>query len=244
MSNIATLKADGSLNISVQSKFFETIRTTHAWFTHKGFTLPTLIALACVDIGGFWQIAEATMADDALVRFIIVLAFVAPFEIAPLFIGYSISLKCYDLGGKIWNIVLWLSTAAFALGWIGNIIYRVKTMNVAYFYQSEEFNIALPLTLLMIILPLVTSLINIVIGCLSFDPLLFDLKRISKRLSVLKAKENQIKAYISEMDDEDNQKNGITSDIQVFYKQAEALLAAQKTRLTSYVNTYDLGKEE
>lgn len=190
---IFDIRADGSLNISVEKHLDKTIPDSKTWYTSKGYSIVALVMLSLIDIVGFWQIANITLSESTLNKLLIISAFAIAFEIAPLYIGYGICLKCYGLGKPIHNWVLVFSTVACVLGVGTNILYRIQTVNIAYWnYLSNSVEkIGMPLTIVMCILPIITSLINLVIGCLSFDPLLFDLLRIEKRLRTLKIRKRQ-----------------------------------------------------
>ncbi len=242
MSKLASLKANGSLNISIESKLFETIRRANTWYTSKKFSGPMFLVLVVIDVIGFMQIAKATMNTNLLNRILIVAAFSVAFEIAPLYIGYSTCLKSYNLGKPIHKIVFWLSLVSFGLGIIGNGIYRGLTMNIAYMepdldgINRIQDEVALPMTILMFILPIITSLVNIVIGCLSFDPLLFDLLRLSKKLRILRVRKRQLEAFIKETaDDEELEKDAIDNDEQCYNKEKTKLLTTSM-RLKNYIS--------
>lgn len=242
MSKTISVKADGQLNISVDSKLFQTIRNIHTWYTKQGFAWFMLPVLALVDIFGFLQIAEATISAKASIRIMIIVGFTASFELAPLYIGYSVALKVYNLGTEIRRIVFWLSLAAFILGVLLNGAYRFLTMDIAYAIESPSGGatitdeVALPLTILLSVMPLITSLVNMVVGCLSFDPLLFDIMRIRKKIAVLNEKKRQIDSVISELQD-DTVKDSRISDAKAKLEYATFELASAQTRLKNYIRT-------
>lgn len=242
MNKLVSLKANGELSISVESKLFKSVRKMNAWFADQKATIPMLIFLIAIDILGFNQIAEATMTDNKINRMLIIAAFAVAFEIAPLYIGYAICLKSYRLGKQIHDIILWLSSVSFVLGIIGNGIYRFLTMNIAYrtldtdgitFVTAE---VALPMTILMFILPIITSLINIVIGCLSFDPLLYDLLKLSKKLRVLHIRKRQIIPYIEEISKDDDFREKVLSSEEQCFENAKAELVTVSMRLKNYIS--------
>lgn len=244
MKKLVSLKANGELSISIENKLFESARKINAWFTDKKATIPMLIFLIVTDILGFNQIAKATMTDNAINRMLIIAAFAVAFEIAPLYIGYAMCLKSYKLGKQIHDIVLCLSSASFVLGIIGNGIYRYLTMNIAYktldtdginFVTSE---VSLPMTILMFILPIITSFINIVIGCLSFDPLLYDLLRLSKKLRVLNIRKQQITAYVEEISKDEDFKEKVLNSEEQCFNNAKSELVTISMRLKNYISSH------
>lgn len=194
MSKLFSIKTDGSLNISVEERLFQNIRKAHTWYTNKAVCTVCLFAFAVIDILGFAQIMELTMGENPLNRTVIISALAVAYEIAPLYIGYSICLKCYGFGKRIHNWVLLFSCSACILGIIGNIYFRFSTLNSAYLNRATETidENGLPLTVLMCILPIITSLVNLVMGCLTFDPLQFDLARLSKKLPSLRCAGNRL----------------------------------------------------
>lgn len=237
MSKLASIKADGSLNISVENHLFENIRKAHTWYTNKHINIPALIALSIIDIAGFVQILNLTLYESLPSRVIITSALAIAFDVAPLYIGYALCLKAYSLGKPIHNWILGFSTAACILGIVGNTYFRFMTMNIAYPgpIEGEPSDIALPLSVLMCLLPVITSLVNLTIGCLTFDPLLFDMLRLSKKLRKLKLRKQQIKAYLEEFDDEATLKQILESNENQCYKDTKTEIYALRCRLKTYI---------
>lgn len=248
MSKLVNVKADSTLNISVEEHLFENIRKAHTWYTNKAINLPAILILAAIDVFGFLQIINLTVAEDSISRIIITSALAVAFEIAPLYIGYSICLKCYKLGRCIHNWVLIFSCSACFLGIIANIYFRFKTIDVAYLDPTtgEVNGTGLPLTVLMSILPIITSLINLVIGCLTFDPLEFDLLRLSKKLAKLKLRTQQIKAYLEEFSDEETlQKKLELEEKECYEKVKRDIYALQGTlKIYTVVRTSNLHRNK
>lgn len=236
MSKLVNVKADSTLNISVEQHLFENIRKAHTWYTNKAINIPAILFLAFIDVFGFMQITELTIAEDVMSRIIITSALAVAFEIAPLYIGYSLCLKCYKLGKRIHNWILFFSCGACILGIIGNIYFRFRTMNTAYFNRTtgEVSEVALPLTVLMCILPVITSLINLVIGCLTFDPLEFELLRLSKKLAKLKLRRQQIKAYLEEFNDEETLQKNLELEEKNCYAKVKSDIDALQSTLKTY----------
>lgn len=240
MSKFVKAETDGSLKINVKTKLFEKIRESRTWFINRYVCGLMMLGLAISDTVGFWQIANETISESTPVRILIIVAFTASFELAPLYMGYSISLKCYDLGKKIHNIILSFSIISFLLGIILNGVYRYMTMNIVYLDISstngteQTSEVALPVTILLTFLPLITSLINIVIGCLAFDPLYFDMIRIKKRLSILQEKKRQLEVRIAEMDNDNELENSAMNDAETEFDSATNGLKFLKDRLITY----------
>ncbi|MCI9094534.1 MAG: hypothetical protein HFF36_12295 [Coprobacillus sp.] len=237
--SIVNVKADGSLDISVENKLFQKIRGAHTWYTSQNMSWVAIILFAVIDIFGFGQITRLTMKESALNQAVIIASLAVAFELAPLYIGYALCLKSHGLGKPIHNWVLRFSLAACALGILGNIFFRFFTRDIAYnnAVTGETNLIALPLTVLMSILPIITSLVNVTIGCLSFDPLLFDLMRLSKKLQKLQVRERQITAYLEEYKNEDKVKEDIQKDEQICYERVREELDMIRTKLNLYVVT-------
>ena len=171
MSSFVKAKWDGSLKIDVQNELFERVRKSRAWFNNSRFGFVMMLVLAISDMAGFWQIADDTLIEYTPLKWLTVVAFTAAFELAPLYLGYAISLKCYNFGKKIRNVIWKLSLGAFLTGIIVNGVYRFMTKDVLNTTGSlGEYAV----TFLMTFLPVITSLVNMVIGCLVFDPLYID----------------------------------------------------------------------
>ena len=232
MSKFAKIRLDTSLKISLESTLLQTIRKAHAWYANQKFGTAAAIGLAVIDILGFLQIANLTMPDNIANRIIIISALAVSFEVATLYIGYALSLKSYKLGRPIHNIVLWMSALAFFLGFAANTVYRLMTMDIAY---SDNPGLAKPMTILLITLPVITSLMNVVIGCLAFDPLLFDLLRLSRKLRILQIRKRQLKGYIEALSSEDELKEALIETEDLCYNNAKIEIAAMRVRLKTYV---------
>jgi len=232
MSKLISMKADGTLNISVESNLLETIHKTHAWYTSNKTANIILLIIAAIDIVGFYQIFSITIPENIINQIIIISAFAGAFEIATLYIGYAISLKCYNLGRPIHNIVLILSIISFGLGIIANTIYRWMTMDFAY---QDIAVIALPMTIVMIILPIITSLINIVVGCLAFDPLLFDLQKLSKKLKGLRTRKLQLESHVNSLPNDTDLANSLIDSENTCYNNTKIEIAAMRLRLRNYI---------
>lgn len=246
MNKLVSVKTDGSLNISVENHLFENIRKAHTWYTSKYINIPALIILAIIDIIGFVQIMNLTVTESLPSRIIITSALAIAFDVAPLYIGYALCLKAYKLGKAIHNWILAFSTVACILGIIGNIYFRFMTMGIAYQSPVDEkasdlSNLALPLTVLMCLLPIITSLINLTIGCLTFDPLLFDMLRLSKKLRKLKLRKRQIRAYLEEFADESTLKQIIMENEDRCYENTKKEIYALRSKLKTYTITKVLG---
>lgn len=239
MKRLLSIKADGSFNVSVDKQLSQSVRKAHTWYTSKHISLPSLLILALIDILGFMQIANETIKESTLNRLVIISAFSVAFEVAPMYIGYALSLKSYKLGKPIHNWVLGFSISACILGVIGNTIFRILTMEGAYRNNITDglYEFALPITIVMCILPVITSLVNLVISCLSFDPLLFDIARFSKKLNVLKIRKRQLEAFVEEISGDDKLEEILINDECQYYKNTETEILAMRTRLYTYVST-------
>lgn len=75
----------------------------------------------------------------------------------------------------------WFAFFAFILGVIANVIFRVGIMAENQYLNNEEY-FEFALNIVLIILPIVTSILNFVIGCFTFDPLLFEMNNLSKSI--------------------------------------------------------------
>ncbi|MEY8326356.1 hypothetical protein AALB47_20990 [Lachnospiraceae bacterium 54-11] len=237
MSKLIKVKSDNTLDLSIEDRLFKNIRKAQAWYTSSAIGIAAFLGFAVLDIAGFWQIAKQTIPDSNETRFLIIASLAVAFEVAPLYIGYSICLKCYRLGMRIHNWVLAFSCSACILGIVGNIFFRIKTMDVAYYIPGAETvsDIALPITVLLCILPVITSLMSLVIGCLTFDPLQFDLLKLSKKLAKLKSRRQQIKAFLEEFNDETVLKETIERDETACYESVKKEIYALQTSFKTYV---------
>lgn len=232
MSSFIKAKWDGSLKIDVQNKLFERVKKSRVWFNDRRFGFLMMLLLAFSDMAGFWQIADDTLIEYEILKVLTVVAFTAAFELAPLYLGYAICLKCYDFGKDIRNVVWKLSLWAFLTGIIVNGIYRFMTKDVLYTTGSlGEYAV----TFLMTFLPVITSLVNMVIGCLVFDPLYIDLIKLKKRLSILQEKKRQLEVRIEEIKEDDKLDKILEKEIKKEYDDAKVELNTAKKRLMHYV---------
>lgn len=237
MSKSVYVNKDETSYTSVENRLFEIILKNQTWYTNKQISFPLFIIFGIIDIAGFWQVLTPTIADSGTARVLITASLAIAFEIAPLYIGYSICLKCYHLGQRIHNWVLTFSCCACILGILGNIFFRIKTMDIAYIdpITNGTSKTALPVTVLMCLLPIITSLMSLVIGCLTFDPLQFDLLKLSKRLAKLKQRRQQIKADLEEFSDEDTLKKMLETNEAALYQKAKQDIYTIQTTLKTYV---------
>lgn len=231
LSKLFNTQVDGSLKISVDSELYKTISKAKTWYTNKNLSYIGIVVLAIIDIAGFLQAVNDTVNVDVVQRGIIVSGFAIAFEVAPLYIGYALSLKCYDLGKRIHNWVLAFATIACFLGMVGNIVFRSLTMDVA----GDQTNVLLALTITMCILPVITSLVNLVIGCLTFDPLLFDLSRIEKKLRVMKIRKRQLESAVDALSDDESLINNLISEERECYQSTNNEIYAARLRFRTYI---------
>lgn len=236
MSKIANTNTNKSLYTSIENRLFEFILKNQTWYTNPRISLPVFIIFGIIDITGFLQVLTPTIDNDISARCLITASLAVAFEIAPLYIGYSLCLKCYHLGHRIHNWVLTFSCLACTLGIIGNIYFRLKTMDIAYIdpVTNNTSEAALPITVLMCLLPIITSLMSLVIGCLTFDPLQIDLLKLSKRLAKLKQRRQQIKADLEEFNDESTLKKTLEADGTALYEKAKQDIHTIQATLKTY----------
>lgn len=236
MNLAANINTDKIPNKSIENHLFEIILKNQTWYTNPQIGVPVFILFSIIDVAGFWQVLTPTIADGDIARILITASLAIAFEIAPLYIGYSICLKCYHLGQRIHNWVLTFSCCACIFGIIGNIFFRIKTMDIAYFdpKTNNTSETALPITVLMCLLPIITSLMSLVIGCLTFDPLQFDLLKLSKKLAKLKQLRKQTKANLEEFNDEDTLKKTLETDETALYQKAKQDIQTIQTTLKTY----------
>lgn len=150
--------------------------------------------------------SHTTVISTYISMGVMILAFIVSFEVATIYMGYAFSLRLYhydkfsikrinadsqDIESSKFvstTFLGWLSFLAFILGIIANIIFRLGLMeNIEFFNNSNgRLTVDGAITLVMVILPIITSIINFVISCFTFDPILFELNYISKAIGNLK----------------------------------------------------------
>ncbi|MCQ5142415.1 hypothetical protein [Enterocloster bolteae] len=232
MKKFVKIKADSSLHVSVGKEFRKTLPSTQGWFTSSLFENIAIVLLAVIDLCGFYQIANLTIPENILNRGLLISAFLVAFEGSTLYIGYALGLKSYNLGKPIHKVVLWLSGIAFLLGFAANTVYRILTMEFAY---QDQPQMAFPMTIVMIILPVITSLMNIVVGCLAFDPLLIDMLRLSKKLHVLQIKKQQLERCLASLLNEEELEHSLRESEYQCYNNANIEITELRKHLKNYV---------
>lgn len=178
-----------------------------------------------------------TIFTTTFAMIVMITGFIVAFEFATIYMAYAFSLKLYhydrfaikriNSGSK--NIKLskfistsslgWISFATFILGVIANIIFRIGMMENVEFFNNDNGRLTTDgaLTLIMIILPIITSLLNFVIGCFTFDPILFELNHISKILGKLRIDITSLKKERKRIDDEINKINNLRNSQEKIY---------------------------
>ena len=96
-------------------------------------------------------------------------------------------------------------------------------------------NTALAITITMCILPVITSLVNLVIGCLTFDPLLFDLSRIEKKLRVLTVKKRQLKSAVESLSHDAEAKKRLIDEENECYTITQQEINTARQRFRNYI---------
>lgn len=230
---IFSLNSNSSIDLSFDDELLTKISNITPWYASKKVGIPSFMFLSIIDIMGFLQVANATISEALINRVIIILGFVVAFEVAPLYIGYSICLKKYDLGKPIRNIIFILSLIAFGLGIVCNIIYRIMTIPIAYVYTDKTLGIAL--TIVLCILPIITSIVNLVISSLTFDPLLHDLYMLSNKINKLIIQKNRITTLLSSLDNDAQTKNTLINAEQQEYSEHKKKIQIQEIRLIKFV---------
>ena len=132
------IKYDGSFSFVPEEKLMNEIKKSHTWFTNTLFGKICTIVFACIDLCGFYQLATNTINISALNRWVIISAFLVAFELAPLYLGYSMCLNCYNMGKQIHSHVKKYSICTLLLGIIANII--GKQFNAYYNCIPVGFN--------------------------------------------------------------------------------------------------------
>ena len=148
--------------------------------------------------------------------------FTAAFEGSTIYIAYAFTIKLYNYDrsaltqdkhdvskNKLSKFIStsslgWISFICFALGVVANIVFRVGLCYYEICNATGKNDIIIKqvtITIVMIILPVITSILNFVVSCFSFDPLLFELNRIGKRIAFLTSQNAMIKNNMNTVDD-------------------------------------------
>ncbi len=227
------LKYDGTFSFIPEEKLMKEIRKAHTWFTKSPFGIIFPAIFAFIDFGGFFQLTVKTINSDNWTIAVMILAFLVAFELAPLYFGYALCLKSYGMGKQIHKYVMKFSLWSFVLGVLGNVLYRI--MSFSYIQTPDEPTLAI--TILMIILPIITSLMSIVVGCLMFDPLLFEMNKTAKKINRLNIAKRQLEAAIKEYEDLDGESLSSFIDVEnEIYSSKVKILEIQKQELYDYID--------
>lgn len=159
------------------------------------------------------SLSQSTITVLGLV--VMVLGFLVAFEVATIYMAYAFSLKLYNYDRSAikrikskkdnpriskyisTSMLGWISFIAFLLGVILNTIFRIGTVNgTVKFFQPNTCLISpeWAITIVMIFLPIITSIMNFVIGCFTFDPLLFELNYLAKQITELSGQIEKIES--------------------------------------------------
>nr|WP_289768473.1 hypothetical protein [uncultured Acetatifactor sp.] len=234
MSKLLNLKADGTFNVSVEEHLFDNVRKAHTWYTSKFTSFPALVLLALIDIIGFKQIIDLTVVESNANRFAITASLAIAFDLASLYLGYALCLKCYHLGRLIHNWALAFSLTACGLGIIANAVFRILTMNVAYVDSKTGEETGLAITIFMCVSPIITSLVSITIGCLTLNPLHFELLQRSKKIAKLQLRKSQVMACLEEFKDEKTLEDSLAKEETACYENVQKEIYALRTALKTF----------
>lgn len=245
-----------SAKISAEIKWVYEAKKEKPWYTSVVTGSVSLIGLAIIDISGFIQgvLTRATILDSMapneafFARFalvVMVAGFIAAFEGSTLYMAYAFTLKLYHFdryavkrinikkkGAKLSRFVStsalgWISFISFILGVIANIIFRIGLINGKLFFDAENhITYDGAITIVMIILPIITSILNFVIGCFTFDPLLFELNGLAKKIA-------KIDGEIDKLKDRRNAVNDELSSIKLKKESQEKRLESNKACVAS-----------
>ncbi len=230
MTDLFKIKMNGTFKYSIDTELRNSLEKG-MWFTRSSVYVPVLLILLLVDIAGFFQITNQVIVSAPTLKGIIVVGFGVAFEVAPLYIGYAVCLRCYDLGAPIRNYILCFSASSTLLGIVANFFLRFFTLDTTA--PNHSFTVAL----VMFLLPIITSLMNLVFGCLSFDPLLMELRRLAKKLYTLKSLNNQMVGLIAEYSADSDNKQLELYGAKVAYDDTIEELSLLQTQLKAYVQT-------
>lgn len=137
---------------------------------------------------------------------VFIIGLAAAFEIAPIYIGYAICQKCYNIGTQglddnpkkhfqhISTFVLVFSSIACGLGIAANIFARIMIL-----INSDNIKENLAIAVVMCVVPVITSFVNLSAGCLSFDPLIMDIFNLSVKLAKQRTLKAQIQAKVNQL---------------------------------------------
>ena len=229
MKNKIKLKVRNSVELSVDSKILDSIRKVNTWFTNQKASWVLLILAAITDISGFTAVFTNNLDADKELIPIIIIGLSIGFEVAPLYIGYSICLFAYNYGKRIRKWVMAFSATSFSLAIIANTGFRI--LNIVLGNEED-----IPTVIVMILLPLITSFMNLAVGCLSFDPLGMDMLRLSKLVKKLKLKLYQYKSIKNELEKDDSLKDLILKKNNINYSNAKFEVVASSITAKSYID--------
>ena len=229
---VGQIKADGSIKFYINDELFETTKRRPAWYTSLPFSIIALLLMLSIDITGFYQTMEALSSAYIINKIMIVSALGVAFEGAPLYVGYVLCVKSYGIEKPIHKHVFWFALIACVLGVVANITFRFLLLND----QGDEL-LTLPFTIIMCVFPIITSLVNLVIGCLSFDPVLSEMKNLSKRLGKLYYKRRKLIKCINELNSNISSKDRLIETESICYSGIKKEIV---TKLASFYNYIDI----
>lgn len=172
---------------------------------------------------------------------VMLIGFTAAFEGATIYMAYAFSIKLYNYDKcalkRINNpqsvfskfvstsSLGWISFICFLLGVVANTIFRIGLyyFNISNTSENSLKKIGITadafvtkertLMIVMIVLPIVTSILNFVISCFSFDPLLFEMNNLSKKIAEIKSNNETIIYDLGRVDAKANEISNLRKTI-------------------------------
>ncbi len=202
------------------NEIFQEIYTSQlkkVWYTHPCFLLLAPFLLAAIDIAAFTQAVSSDLSSGLAGRALVVSAFTASFELAPLYIGYTMSLKyyeslCHIIPPKLRDKIFGLALLAFILGILSHTAFRVLSLLSTELFTESSINfMAIALMIVFVTLPIITSILNIIIGCLSFNPFFLRKVTLKKKLCNIQRDLHLLESNLKQFEQEDTMKQDMQS---------------------------------
>lgn len=190
------------------------------WWQHPWVIICITLLLSAMDAATLFSLFDAVMTENAFVGRLLTAGFALTLNFIPLIAGYLLREKYYErsrvsplalpaLAGiflLLWGCTVWLRFSCKELSFSGGpvlvnqaaaIVGNSEAMSSA---STTDAAIQNSLTLLLSISPFVTSVINLFLGFLSYDPVKSRINLLKIRRQDLVEQRQELMAWQAELD--------------------------------------------
>lgn len=234
--NLYHIDSQGNLNFVARSNILDKYSSPNSLWENQIFLITILGICAVVDFVSFKQLFDALLMDSGFIRWTMIFGLVFAFDIIPIFGGRYY--RNMDQRFNVKSSVLYTMAGLFLLAFLGYAYLRlayqdlalpnfeatsVSTINSSIGSGESETN-ALPFTIILIIIPILTSVGSFCISFLITNPLKDKVTKLHYVISELHNKIGQVEALLTEYEnDQDFQERLIEYDRENFEKSLQQI---------------------